>query len=230
MFNLTTIAKGVLVMLLSFAALSCSRPAGASDALPLPKEDIPAPKESQERSTVFAGGCFWCTEAVFQQLDGVKSVVSGYSGGARETATYKLVCGGDTGHAEVIRITYDPTKISYGTLLRVFFSTHNPMTLNQQDPDHGTQYRSAIFYANDPEKQVAQAYIKQLTEAGSFDKPIVTTLEELKAFYPAEEYHQDFADKNPDHPYIQRYALSKVKKTCEMFRDLTKPPNTGESK
>ena len=217
-------------MLLSFAAMSCSRPAGAADALPVPKEDIPKPQATEERAAIFAGGCFWCVEAVFQQLDGVKTVVSGYSGGAKETATYEQVCRGDTGHAEAIRITYDPTKITYGTLLRVFFSTHNPMTLNQQGPDHGTQYRSAIFYANDQEKHVAQAYIAQLTEAKSFEKPIVTKLEEFKAFYPAEEYHQDFVDKNPDHPYIQRYALPKVKKTCELFRDLVKQPKKDEAK
>ncbi len=217
-------------MSLALAAASGDHRAKAADALPQPKQDIATPRDAAERAAIFAGGCFWCTEAVFQELKGVKSVVSGYSGGARETANYKRVCEGDTGHAEVIRITYDPTKISYGQLLRVFFNTHNPTTLNQQGPDHGTQYRSAIFYADDEEKRVAQAYIQQLTEAKVFEKPIVTSLEPFKAFYPAEDYHQDFADKNPDHPYIQRYAAPKVKKTCELFPGQVRSSRKAETK
>src|SRR5882672_4012052 len=150
------------------------------------------------QTAVLAGGCFWCTEAAFEQLEGVLDVTSGYTGGARETANYRAVCGGDTGHAEAIRITYDPAKISYERLLDVFFDAHDPTQLNGQGNDIGTQYRSAIFYANEEEKKAAEAKIKQLTAARAFSRPIVTTLESLGAFYPAEEYHQDYARQHPD--------------------------------
>ena len=148
----------------------------------------------------------------------------------KETANYKTVCTGTTGHAEAIRITYDPHKITYGELLRVFFTTHNPTTKNRQNYDEGTQYRSAIFYANDDEKRVAEAYIKQLTDAKVFDKPIVTTLEPSTGFYVAEDYHQDYAHKNPDNPYIQRWALPKVDKLLSHFKDEVKSRAEAEPK
>jgi peptide-methionine (S)-S-oxide reductase len=201
--------------------LACERPTHAADDLPKPAIDI-ATKDSGDQKAVFAGGCFWCTEAVFEQLKGVKDVVSGYAGGTKESADYETVSSGRTGHAESIQITYDPSKISYGELLRVFFTTHNPTTKDAQGPDHGHQYRSAIFYANEDQKKVAEAYIKQLTEAKAFDKPIVTTLEPLKAFYPAEDYHQDFVKRNPNQGYVQRFALPKVQKVIEHFKDEVK--------
>lgn len=193
-----------------------------SDAFPTPKEDAPAAVPSKA-TAVFAGGCFWCTEAVFEQLVGVSDVVSGYSGGDKATANYKAVCEGDTGHAEVIRITYDPSKITYGQLLRVFFATHDPTQLNRQGADVGTQYRSAVFYASEEEKRVTEAYIRQLNEAGVYPKPIVTTLEPLTAFYPAEDYHQDYATCNPFQPYIKYNAAPKVEKVRSKFSDLVKP-------
>ncbi|HZL87365.1 MAG TPA: peptide-methionine (S)-S-oxide reductase MsrA [Pirellulaceae bacterium] len=169
---------------------------------------------------VLAGGCFWCTEAAFEQLDGVLDVTSGYAGGTKETADYKTVCTGTTGHAEAIRITYDPAKISYGQLLDVFFDAHDPTQLNRQGNDIGTQYRSAIFYASDAEKQAAVGKIKMLTDARKFPRPIVTTLEPLKEFYPAEDYHQDYARLNPDQPYIQAVSMPKVCKIRDKHSEL----------
>jgi peptide methionine sulfoxide reductase msrA/msrB len=182
----------------------------------------PASTAAQTATAVFAGGCFWCTEAAFEQLDGVIDVQSGYSGGSKETATYEQVCSGLTGHAESIRIHYDPQRISYDQLLSVFFDAHDPTQLNRQGVDKGTQYRSAIFYASDEQKQAAEAKIKQLTAAKVFPKKIVTTLEPLVEFYPAEEYHQDYARNNPDAPYIRAKSLPKVCKIREKHADLIK--------
>ncbi|HTQ40889.1 MAG TPA: bifunctional methionine sulfoxide reductase B/A protein [Pirellulales bacterium] len=174
------------------------------------------------QTAVFAGGCFWCTEAVFEQLEGVSDVESGYAGGAEETANYERVCDGDTGHAEAIRITYDPNRISYDRLLDVFFDSHDPTQLNRQGNDYGAQYRSAIFYADEQQKQVAQAKIAQLTQSHAFSKPIVTTLEPLAAFYTAEQYHQNYARNNPLQPYIQAAAIPKVCKIREKHPGLLK--------
>jgi methionine-S-sulfoxide reductase len=171
---------------------------------------------------VFAGGCFWCTEAAFEQLDGVLDVTSGYAGGSKESADYDSVCKGSTGHAEVIRITYDPERISYEQLLDVFFEAHDPTQLNRQGNDIGTQYRSAIFYVSEAEKQAATAKIRELNEKGKFARPIVTTLEPLEAFYPAEDYHQDYARLNPDQPYIQAAALPKACKVREKYASLVR--------
>jgi len=165
------------------------------------------------KTVTFAGGCFWCTEAAFEQLAGVLDVTSGYAGGSADTANYKAVCGGDTGHAEVIRITYDPGQISYEQLLDVFFDAHDPTQLNRQGNDVGTQYRSAIFYADEEERRTAQAKIAQLNESQHFPRPIVTTLEALREFFPAEDYHQDYARNNPGQPYIQGVSMPKV---CEI--------------
>jgi peptide methionine sulfoxide reductase msrA/msrB len=169
---------------------------------------------------VFAGGCFWCTEAAFEQLDGVLDVESGYSGGAQETADYESVCTGKTGHAEAIRITYDPAKISFAQLLDVFFDAHDPTQLNRQGNDTGTQYRSAIFYSDDEQKRLAEAKIRELNEAHAFARPIVTTLEPLVRFHFAEQYHQDYARRHPDEPYIQFHSLPKVCKVREKHADL----------
>jgi peptide-methionine (S)-S-oxide reductase len=165
------------------------------------------------RKAVFAGGCFWCTEAVFELVEGVKDVTAGYSGGTAETANYKRVSMGDTGHAEAIQITYDPAKVTYGQLLRVFFEVaHDPTQLNRQGPDVGPQYRSAIFYLNEEQKKIAESYIRALNEAKVFRSRIVTELAPFQAFYPAEDYHQDYAASNPGNPYIQYNAVPKVEK------------------
>lgn len=179
--------------------------------------------ESGVRTAVLAGGCFWCVEAVYLNLQGVQSVVSGYAGGRAERANYEAVCTGTTGHAEVVEITYDSNQISYGELLKVFFSVaHDPTQKDRQGNDMGTQYRSAIFYQSPEEKTVAQAYIQQLDNAGAFTAPIVTTLEPLDAFYPAESYHQDFARRNPQQGYILHVARPKVEKLTRAFPEKLK--------
>ena len=182
---------------------------------------VSARKEMAE--AVFAGGCFWCVEAVFRQLDGVVEAISGYSGGTARTANYKAVMTKRTGHAEAVKIVYDPDKISYEQLLRVHFATHDPTTLNRQGPDIGPQYRSSIFFADQQEKKIAEAFIADLNEAKVFPRPIVTKLEPLKAFYPAEDYHQDFVVCNPQHPYVLNVALPKVDQVRRQFSDLVKP-------
>jgi peptide-methionine (S)-S-oxide reductase len=181
------------------------------------RADFPNPPaedagNSHQATAVLAGGCFWGMEGVFERLKGVEDVVSGYSGGEASTAHYEIVGTGRTGHAESIRIVYDPSRISYGTLLKVFFSVaHDPTELNYQGPDHGSQYRSAIFYANDEQKRIAEQYIHSLDRAKVFGKPIVTQVVPLKAFYPAEAYHQDFMDRNPNYPYIVYWDRPKVR-------------------
>ncbi len=179
-------------------------------------------------TAVFAGGCFWCVEAVFEELDGVIDAVSGYAGGSRETANYEAVCTGTTGHAEAVQIIYDPSKIDYEKLLEVHFATHDPTTLNRQGNDAGPQYRSAIFYANDAEKRAAQSAIDRLTKSGVYNRPIVTTLEPLTEFYPAESYHQSYVCANPRQGYVRAVALPKVEKVRKMFGgDLKKKSPLG---
>ena len=187
--------------------------------VPAPEKNVDLASESGEAEAIFAGGCFWCTEAVFEDLDGVKTVVSGYTGGEREDAVYKIVSTGRTGHAEAIRIVYDPAKLTYGRLLQIFFATHDPTTLNKQGPDSGAQYRSAVFYMNDEQHAVAEAYLKQLEAAHVFPRAIVTTVEPFEAFYPAEDYHQDFVVNNPDYPYVQRWALPKLEKLEKLLKE-----------
>lgn len=173
-------------------------------------------------TATFGNGCFWCTEAVFQLLDGVQSVTSGYSGGDTVNPDYKSVCTGQTGHAECLQIKYDPAKISFEGLLEVFWKTHDPTTLNRQGNDVGTQYRSVIFYQNEEEKNIAEAYMKQLNESGTFPKPIVTTLEPLTVFYPAENYHQDYYIQNGVAPYCQFVVRPKVEKFRKEFGNKLK--------
>ncbi|MCG7198396.1 peptide-methionine (S)-S-oxide reductase MsrA [Marinobacter pelagius] len=192
---------------------------------PDPERDLPA--EGGEARVVLAGGCFWCVEAVFLAMDGVSQVTSGYAGGSAETANYEAVCTGTTGHAEVVEIRYDPAKVSFGELLKVFFSVaHDPTQLNRQGNDRGTQYRSAIFYETSEQKAVAEAYIHQLDAAGVYPDPIVTSLEPLEAFYPAEEYHQNFAARNPYQPYIMAVAAPKMEKLLDSYGDRLKPEYT----
>jgi peptide methionine sulfoxide reductase msrA/msrB len=187
-----------------------------------PLDQLKSLAEPARATAVFAGGCFWCTEAVFEELDGVIDAVSGYAGGSAETANYETVSGGRTGHAESVQITYDPSKIPYEKLLEVFFATHDPTTLNRQGNDTGTQYRSAVFYANETEKELAAAYIADLTDAKVYGSPIVTTLEPLHGFYPAETHHQNYVCLNPNQGYVRAVALPKVAKVREKFPSMLK--------
>lgn len=174
-----------------------------------------------QRVAVFAGGCFWGVEAVFEHVKGVVRVTSGYAGGTVKAPSYEDVSSGATGHAESVQVVYDPAQVSYGTLLRIFFSVaHDPTQLNRQGPDVGTQYRSAIFYVDETQRREAQAYVAQLTRAKYFTRPIVTQIAALAAFYPAEDYHQDFAEKHPLHPYIVINDRPKVAKLKQEFPDL----------
>lgn len=183
---------------------------------PDPDTDLPPAQDRGE--VVLAGGCFWCVEAVFQALAGVTDVTSGYAGGSAETANYQAVCTGRTGHAEVIRVRYDPAIISFGTLLKVFFGVaHDPTQLNRQGNDLGPQYRSAVFTADDEQQRVAAAYIAQLDKSGVFSAPIATKLEPLTAFHGAEAYHQDFAINNPGQPYVCMVAQPKLDKLAAMM-------------
>ncbi len=185
--------------------------------IPAPATDLDASSAATE-TAVLAGGCFWGVQGVFQHVDGVRNAVSGYAGGEQKTAEYEKVGSGDTGHAESVRITYDPRKISYGRILQIYFSVaHDPTQLNRQGPDTGTQYRSAIFPANADQARIAKAYIAQLNQAHVYDAAIVTKIEPGKAFYPAEEYHQDFLTRHPGHPYIVYNDLPKVADLKRLF-------------
>jgi len=205
-----------------WSLFSADAAAGKAVKLPPPAQDLPA---SGERATaVFAGGCFWGVQAVFQHTQGVLNAVSGYAGGTRETATYQAIGSGRTGHAESVQVTYDPRRVSYGKLLQIYFSVaHDPTQLNRQGPDRGPQYRSAIFHADPAQKQVAQQYIAQLEAAQVFAQKIVTELNPLQAFYPAEAYHQDYATLHPDQPYIAMHDRPKIANLKaampEVFRD-----------
>lgn len=187
-------------------------------AIPNPTTDMPKATAKGKQVAVLAGGCFWGVEAVFEHLNGVSNVVSGFSGDSAPTANYLRVSSGQTKHAEAVQITYDPSQITYGQLLRVYFSVaHNPTEVNRQGPDVGPQYRSAIFFANDRQKQIAQAYIQQLNTAKSFSKSIATQLVPLDKFYAAEEYHQNFITRNPTYPYVVAHDLPKLKQLQKLF-------------
>jgi peptide-methionine (S)-S-oxide reductase len=177
--------------------------------------------ENLQKAT-FGSGCFWCTEAIFERLKGVKSVVSGYSGGKVENPTYKEVCTGTTGHAEVTQITYDPEVISFDELLEVFWKTHDPTTLNRQGNDVGTQYRSVIFYHNEEQKKLAEKYKDELNKSGAWDKPIVTEISPFTKFYPAEDYHQEYYENNPNQGYCAFVIAPKVEKFEKVFKDKLK--------
>lgn len=181
-----------------------------------------APPMSETKLATFGAGCFWCVEAVFQQLDGVVSVESGYAGGAADNPTYRQVCSGTTGHAEVCQIRYDPAKISYDKLLEVFWQTHDPTTLNRQGADVGTQYRSVIFYHDDQQREQAEKRKRELDAAGVWEAPIVTEIDPLLKFYKAEDYHQDYFRTNPDEGYCQMVIRPKVEKFRKVFRDALK--------
>jgi peptide-methionine (S)-S-oxide reductase len=183
-----------------------------------------AAKPGETRTAVFAGGCFWCVEGVFELVDGVKDATSGYAGGTKADANYEAVCSKKTGHAEAVKVTYDPAKVSYGELLKIFFTTHDPTTKDRQGNDAGPQYRSAIFYLDDEQKAVAETYIKQLNDGKAFPNPVVTTLEPLKmeAFYVAEDYHQNYAKCNPNNPYIKYVSQPKADKLKAKFPEKLK--------
>ena len=213
--------------LIGGAAVWHAMPAFAAEAaviVPAPTDDIAAAAGAAGITTeaaVFAGGCFWGVQGVFQHVKGVSSAVSGYAGGEAKSAKYNIVGSGATGHAEAVRITYDPRQVSYGRLLQIYFSVaHNPTELNRQGPDSGTQYRSTVFPTNPDQLRVATSYIAQLDKSKVFGKPIVTTIELQKVFYPAESYHQDFLTRNPDHPYIVINDLPKVVNLKRVFPDV----------
>lgn len=196
--------------------------------IPAPLHDVIMPESGYEvdelQKAVFAGGCFWGVQSVFQRVKGVVDTVVGYAGGSPETANYRAVCTEETGHAEALEITFDPNIVTYGTLLRIFFSVvHDPTQLNRQGNDIGTSYRSAIFYTDDEQCEVAEAYISQLDAAHIFPKPIVTQVAPLVAFYRGEEYHQDYAMKNPDNPYIQVCDVPKIAALEQQFPELLQP-------
>lgn len=215
-----------LVAALMVAGISACQPAAANDAqaLPAPTVDTPKATAAGEQTAVLAGGCFWGVEAVFEHVKGVHKVVAGFSGGAADTAHYDEVSDGNTGHAESVRVQFDPAKVSYGQLLQVFFSVAlDPTELNRQGPDSGTQYRSVIFYGSDEQKKIATDYIAQLTAAKSFPAPIVTQVVPLKAFYPAEAYHQHYFSEHPDNPYIVINDAPKVANLQKLFPTLYQP-------
>jgi peptide-methionine (S)-S-oxide reductase len=215
--------RKTLVSLVSLTAMLLIGATGAAAAaadVPNPPMDTPAMMKGTQ-TAVLAGGCFWGMEGVFERLKGVVEVTAGYSGGDKETAHYEMVSSGTTGHAESIQVRYDPSQISYGTLLKVFFTVaHDPTELNFQGPDYGTQYRSVIFYANDGQKKVVESYIQDLDRAKVFSHPIVTQVVPLKAFYPAEDYHQHFLDRNPNYPYIMFVDMPKIRALERTFPQL----------
>ncbi len=202
------------MLLLCFPVIGCT--AGDTSSIPSMKGKNMT-TSSQIDTATFGAGCFWCVEAVFQNLEGVEKVVSGYSGGTVSSPSYKEVCSGSTGHAEVIQIQYNPQKISYAQLLEAFWGTHDPTTLNKQGNDVGTQYRSVIFYHSDDQLNDAKAYKAQLDSSGIWNDPIVTEITEFKKFYPAEDYHQNYFNLNGNQPYCQFVVRPKVEKFKKMF-------------
>ena len=220
-------AAAVAIIALAAGAAIYGGKGKMSETKPEPKPQLAAqaakaPAEGLETAT-FGAGCFWCTEAVFQQLKGVHSVVSGYSGGTKKNPTYEQVCAGNTGHAEVIQVAFDPKTITFPELLEVFWKTHDPTTLNRQGNDFGTQYRSAIFYHNDEQKRLAEHYKQELDAVGAFSAPIVTEITPASEFYPAEDYHQQYFDANPRQPYCAAIIRPKVDKVRKVFAAKLKP-------
>jgi peptide-methionine (S)-S-oxide reductase len=210
-------------ILLAGAAALTLQPSQAESVRVVPPAaaDETVPPDAATETAVLAGGCFWGVQGVFQHVDGVTSAVSGYAGGQKSTAEYETVSTGSTGHAESVRITFDPKKISYGRILQIYFSVvHDPTELNRQGPDTGTQYRSAIFPVNDEQARIAQAYIDQLNQAHAYSAPVVTKIEPNRSFFPAEGYHQDYLTLHPDSPYIAYNDLPKVRDLQRLFPDL----------
>ncbi len=209
-----------IIFLLSFVSYSCKETNSKNKESEMTEMDS-TQNLNLEKAT-FGGGCFWCTEAIYERVEGVHKVISGYAGGTVKNPTYEQVCTGKTGHAEVIQISYDPSVVSYDELLEIFFKTHDPTTLNRQGADAGTQYRSVIFYSNDEQKKKAEYYKAELDKSGSWDKPIVTEISPLTNFYPAEDYHQDYYENNPNQGYCSFVIGPKVEKFEKVFKDKLK--------
>jgi peptide-methionine (S)-S-oxide reductase len=219
--DMSRVSAQVIALTLTVLAGAVACRAGSGAAVPAPVADEVKATSPAKQTAVIAGGCFWGIQAVFQHVKGVVSATSGYAGGSAKTAEYEVVSTGDTGHAESVEIVYDPSQITYGELLRVFFSVaHDPTQLNRQGPDSGTQYRSVIFYSNDEQKKIAEAYIVQLDKAKVFPRAIVTQVVPMKAFYPAEAYHQNYAAAHPNNPYIVFNDAPKVAHLRQEFPDL----------
>ena len=217
----------VIVAVLLAAVVAAPLPARAAEsAVVIPAPAVDDPKAAGPLQTaVLAGGCFWGVQGVYEHVRGVRQVLSGYSGGDKATAEYEVVSRGQTGHAESVEIRFDPKELSYGEILRIYFSVvHDPTQLNRQGPDSGTQYRSNIFYTSESQKKIAQAYIAQLDRAKVFGRAIVTRVDPLEAFYPAEDYHQDFLERNPDHPYIVINDLPKIDNLRKIFPAVYREP------
>jgi len=219
--SVTKMLGGIAASLVLLGGLTWIAAGAAESAVVLPAPADDSPKaQGRLQTAVLAGGCFWGVQGVFEHVRGVRGVLAGYSGGSRRMAQYQDVGTGKTGHAESVQITFDPGEISYGELLRIFFSVaHDPTELNRQGPDVGSQYRSVIFYADDSQRHVAESYIAQLDKAKAFPQPIVTQVTELKGFYPAESYHQDYYLKNPQQPYIVMVDLPKIGNLKQLFPD-----------
>jgi peptide-methionine (S)-S-oxide reductase len=221
MSSSTRFALILFASLLGATACNAKANPSPSAAVPAPLLDAPRTSTSGQQTAVVSGGCFWGIQAVFQHVKGVISSTSGYAGGSAKTAEYEIVSTGESGHAESVQIVYDPSQITYGELLRVFFSVaHDPTQLNRQGPDQGTQYRSSIFYSNAEQKRIAEGYIAQLEKAKIFSRPIVTQVVPLEAFYPAEAYHQNYAALHPNQPYIVYNDARKVEHLRQEFPDL----------
>jgi peptide-methionine (S)-S-oxide reductase len=213
--------RSIILSLVLLTLIQASGVAESAPALPAPAIDVPAASAKGLQTAVFAGGCFWGVEAVFEHVKGVSSAVSGYAGGTTRNPDYYMVGTGTTGHAEAVQVVYDPTKVSYAQLLTVFFSVaHDPTQLNRQGPDHGTQYRSAIFTTSDEQLRAAKAYVAQLDKAKVFPQPIVTEVVALPAFYPAEDYHQNYLALHPTQPYIVYNDLPKLANLKAQFPNL----------
>jgi peptide-methionine (S)-S-oxide reductase len=225
----TSLIPSLFAFALAASLTGCNVSAATRTPIPPPSADATLAKTSGKQTAVFAGGCFWGTQAVFERVKGVLKTTTGYSGGSASNATYDQVTTETTGHAESVQVVFDPSKITYGELLRIFFSVaHDPTQRNRQGPDVGTSYRSAIFYANDEQKRLATAYIQQLDQAHIFPHPIATQVVPLKGFYRAEDYHQDYALHNPDNPYILVCDRPKIEALKQQFPDLFVDYNGGK--
>jgi peptide-methionine (S)-S-oxide reductase len=212
---------GSILAMLTFALTSCSGEPAANHTI-RENTTMEVSKDQTTETATFGGGCFWCVEVVFQELEGVVGVSSGYMGGTVKNPSYREVCEGNTGHAEVVQVVYDPAKISYSDLLQAFWSAHDPTTLNRQGNDRGTQYRSVIFYHNEAQKELAEKFRKELDASGAFNDPIVTEIAPASEFYKAEDYHQNYYNENGDAPYCQFVIKPKLEKFRKVFRDKLK--------
>jgi peptide-methionine (S)-S-oxide reductase len=214
--------KKLTALVLALASVACQSKEEPKSVIAETKKGETIMDNTKTETAIFAGGCFWCTEAFFTDLKGVEKVVSGYIGGKTENPTYKEVCEGYSGHAEAIQITFNPDEVAYEDLLEIFFATHDPTTLNRQGADVGTQYRSEIFYTSEAQKAAAENFIKLLTDQKIFDKKIVTKISSATTFYPAEDYHQDYYAQNPNQPYCQAVIAPKLAKLQKNYKSKLK--------